>query len=304
MTFGIEAAEVGTGASASPALAARAGGGLERARGRAEIGFSASDGVTRIRRMFQEGQAKIRVPNSHGGAPTAVLLNTAGGIAGGDRLSYAAVWDAGTAATVTSQAAERVYRATGAGETGAIDNRIEVGTGARAAWLPQETILFDGARLDRRLEVDIAADASLLMVETVLFGRSAMGETVGLLHLADRWRVRRGGRLVYADTLRIDGDAAAILAGPATGRGPAHDGVSAASAVATSTVLMIAPEAESRLDEAREIVDSFDTETGVSAWDGLVAIRMVSASAQALRRDLVTLLERLGGVPVPRPWSC
>ena len=303
MDLGI--ADVGSAKVGSPTVVGTTVGGmgragracatrLERARGTAEVAFAVRDGATRARRLYQEGQAKIRMPRTHEAAPTAVFLNTAGGIAGGDALAFSATWDDGASATVTSQAAERVYRATGAAETGRIDNRIVVGAGASAEWLPQETILFDGARLDRRLSVDMAADARLLMVETVFLGRSAMGERVETCFLADRFEIRRAGRLVYADVFRLEGDAAAILAGPATGGG----------AIAASTVLLIAPDAESRLDACREIVESFGTEAGVSAWGGLLAVRLVSASARSLRAELVTLLEALRGRPLPRPWFC
>ena len=270
---------------------------LERARGRAEVGFARRDGVTRLERLFQEGQAKIRLPKVHGDEPaTAVLINTAGGIAGGDRLNYAARFGAGTRALVTSQAAERVYRSspTDGNLDGVIETRLDVEAGARGEWLPQETILFDGAALSRRLEVEMASDASLLAVETIVFGRTAMGEEVRAARLVDRWRVRRGGRLVFADALRLDGDVQGVLSGSATGGG----------ARAIATVLLVDASAEGRIDGVREVLSTARGEAGASAFDGLLVARLASADPTALRGDLVRLLLHIREAELPRVWSC
>ena len=282
----------------SPGLAADASPiRLERARGRASVAFKVRDGATVLDRLHQEGQAKIRLPKSHGGEPTtAVLINTAGGIAGGDRLVWGARFGAGTRAVVTAQAAERVYRssATDGGLSGEVTTRLEVEAGASAEWLPQETILFDRAALDRRLEVEMAADASLLLAETVVLGRAAMGEAVGACRLVDRFRVRRGGRLVFADTFRLDGAPGEILAGRATGGG----------ATAFSTVLWVAPGVEARLDGLRAVLDGLASDAGASAWDGMIVVRLAQSSARTLRDDLVRIMLHIRQADLPRVWSC
>lgn len=270
---------------------------LERARGRAEVGFKSEGAATVLDRLYQEGQAKIRLPKSHDGAPTtAVLINTAGGIAGGDRLVYGARFGAGTTAVVTSQAAERVYRssATDGSLAGVVETRLAVEAGAYAQWLPQETILFDGAALDRRLEVEMAADARLLLCESAVLGRAAMGERVESCRLVDRFRIRRGGRLIFADTLRIEGAAPEILAGTATGGG----------ATATATIVWVDPGAEARLEGLRDLLAGLDSEAGASAWDGLVCLRMAHVSARRLRDDLVRVLMHIRQADLPRVWSC
>lgn len=270
---------------------------LERARGWAEIAFKLSAGATRVDRLFQEGQAKIRLPRGEpGDPPTAVVINTAGGVTGGDRLDIAASWGPGTTATVTGQAAERIYRSSGG--AGTIHNRLSVGAGATAEWLPQETILFDRSRLARRLEVDLAADARCLIVESVFFGRGAMGERVTDGALSDHWRLRRDGRLVLAESFRAGGDTTALFAGRATGGG----------AIAFATLLYAAPDADRHLDRLRRLVDDDarepTVEAGTSAFDGFLVARFLSSSPQALRRDLVRILEAFRGRPMPRPWSC
>jgi len=270
---------------------------LQRARGRADVGFRLDEGATRLDRLFQEGQAKIRLPKVHGATPaTAVLINTGGGIAGGDRIAWGARFGAGTRALVTSQAAERVYRSsTTDGElSGEIDSRLEIGAGARAEWLPQETILFDRAALSRRLDVTMAADASALMVEAIVLGRTAMGEEVETCRLVDRWRIRRGGRLVFADTFRLEGAARAILAGAATGGG----------ARAFATVVFVDPRAETRLDEVRDLLATGTSAGGASAFEGLLVARLAHGEPARLKAELSRLLVLIRRAELPRVWSC
>jgi len=166
--------------------------------------------------------------------------------------------------------------------------RLSVGAGGRLAWLPQETILFDRARLARRIDVDLAEDASLVMAEAVLFGRAAMGEQMAQGFWADTWRVRCGGRLVFAENVRLDGDIAAKLARPASAKG----------GIALATVL-IAPADEAMIAAARNL--DFFCEAGISAWNGLAVARLVARDGAALRRDLVAILAALGQT-VPRLW--
>ena len=212
-----------------PARRASARAGARASR---ESRFAAADGRTRLDRLYQSGSAKVRLPRVGTGEPLqAILINTAGGITGGDQLDYEVAVGDGAGAVVTTQAAERIYRrATG---TAPIETTITVGAGGRLDWLPQETILFDRSSLTRRLAADVDETGSLLAVEAVVLGRAAMGEAVREASLNDVWRIRRGGRLVFADGIRLDGDARAIMAGRATGNG----------AAAFATVVLVAPDA-------------------------------------------------------------
>lgn len=265
---------------------------MERARGHARLAFAAGDGPTRLVEFFQSGSAKIRLPRVDPGRPKeAVLINTAGGITGGDHLVYEVEAGAGSHAVVSTQAAERIYRRSAG--TGRIDTAIRVGSGARLDWLPQETILFESSSLSRRLSIDVAADATLLAVEAIILGRTAMGETIRNVELADSWRIRRDGRPVFADGLRLDGDATEILQGGATGRG----------AIALATLLLVSPDAEKHLDRARDALDTASGEAGVSAWNGMLVARLAAPAGHILRADLVRLLQSLRAAPMPRVWS-
>lgn len=235
---------------------------------------------------------KARFPKTFGEPPQGILLNTSGGVTGGDALDVSVTWAAGTEATVSTQAAERIYRSVQG--CGTISNTVSVGENASAEWLPQETILFDGASLKRTLEVSLHETASFLGLESLVFGRAAMGETVSNLFLSDSIKIRRGGKLVFADCIRCGGDAHEILKGPATARGM----------TVSATLLFVAPDAEERLEFARELLTKCASEAGVSAWNGILSARMMAPSGQQLRDDLHLFLERFRDTPLPRVWSC
>jgi urease accessory protein len=268
---------------------------LQRARGRSRVSFRLSDGVTRLGELWQEGCAKVRMPRVHDDrGPVAVLINTSGGITGGDEIVVEARWEPGARATVTAQAAERIYRRSAG--VGRVRTRLSAGSGAHAAWLPQETIVFDGAGLDRALDIDLSPDASLVAVESLVLGRTAMGERVRRLDLVDRWRLAIGGRLVFADALRLKGDAEAILSGPATGGG----------AAAFATLVAVGSDPDGRLAAVRATLDPLvgpGLEAGASVIGPVLAVRLLAVDGRALRRALVPVAETLTGGPLPRVWS-
>jgi urease accessory protein len=261
--------------------------------------FVRADGGVRVRiGATARGSAPLEIAESggyrvrflRGAACEGVLINTGGGMAGGDTMRIAAALDDGAAAVLTTQAAEKIYRSQGDPTTIAIN--LALGAASRLDWLPQEQILFDEARLTRRLDAALAPDASLLLVESAVFGRLAMGESVRQGLLRDRWRVRRGGRLVFAEEVRLDGAIADLLDRRALGGG----------ARALATVLFVSPDAEAQRDAARAAMEGAPSEWGISALDGMLIARLLGADPQALRADLARLVEFLRGAPMPRSW--
>lgn len=245
--------------------------------------------------LAESGGYRARFPTAYDERCEAVLINTAGGMAGGDRALTQIALGAGAQATVTTQAAEKIYRSQG--NDTRVETRLEVGAGATLAWLPQETILFSGARLERSLEVDLAADAGFTAAETLYFGRAAMGESLVRGHLRDRWRIRRDGRLVFAEDLRLGGAIDATLGRKAIGQG----------ARAVATVFAAGPGQPEKLGEIRDLLAGdpafAGVEAGAGTLDGFLLIRLLSADAQALRRALVILLGQVTGRALPRTWS-
>lgn len=261
-----------------------------RAVGRVAFAVAAASGESRRARVHEAGSLRVRFPNAERRrALEAVLVNTAGGMAGGDRFAIDIEVGAGAALNVTTAAAEKVYRSLGPNTS--IDVKLEVGTGGALAWLPQETILFDRVRLARSIDVELARGARLLLAEAIVFGRSAMGEAVQFGRYVDRWRVRLDGTLVFAETIRFDGAVASRL----------RERAIAGGGVAVASVIKI-PGDEPNVAAVRAIDESFAGEVGASAWNGIAAARLVAADGAALRHDLVRVLMALGGSPLPRLW--
>jgi urease accessory protein len=262
-----------------------------RAIGRVAFTVAAGPGGSRRTRVHEAGSLRVRFPNGTSqDTLNAVLVNTAGGMAGGDRYSIDITVGALARLTVTTAAAEKVYRSLGSDTE--IGVKLDVGPGGMLTWLPQETILFDQVRLRRSIDVDLAGDARLLLAEAIVFGRSAMGESVVQGCLFDRWRVRVGGKLAFAETLRLDGEITQRLAQRAIAGG----GVSVAS-------IIKCPGGDDDVAAIRTMQDSFAGEVGVSAWNGLVVARLVAPEGAVLRRDLMAVLAALRAGPLPRLWA-
>ena len=274
------------GVPLGPALAASPS--LQRARGEGRVIATTREGRTELSSLYQEGCAKIRLPHTHSDGLQAVLMNTAGGLTGGDYIRWSATAKARAKLTLTTPACERVYRSIGGDAV--VENRLAAEAGAHLDWLPQETILFEDARLDRTLDVDLAEGATLTAVEAVLLGREAMGEGAWRAQLRDNWRIRRNGRLIHAEATLLSADprersGSSLLNG----------------ALAFATVLHVSPHAERKLDAVRALLP----ETGGASLVGeRLTVRLLAASGLALRRSLspiIALLSNAGSLP--RLWT-
>lgn len=260
-----------------------------RALGQAMVRSKQRDGLSVLSDFRTSGCLKTLFPRGDKDRLTGVFLNTAGGITGGDRLKFRAEAGDGSRLCLTTQAAERIYRAQ-PNEIGHVANHLTIAPGARLDWLPQETILFDNGALDRTLSVQMAEDSRLLAVESLILGRSAMGETLTATHLRDRIRVRRGDDLVFADTLRLETDTLPQLGGKAM-----LDG-----AGAMTSILFIAPEAEAHLPQLRSMMPETG---GVSLIrPGVLFARILAQDSFVLRQSMIPVLTHLNGANLPRTW--
>jgi urease accessory protein len=259
-----------------------------RARGVVRFDVHARDGVTRRGILHESGSLRVRFPSPEGEGLSGVFVNTAGGVAGGDNFDIDIAAGEGSRLTLTTAAAEKVYRAPGAAAQ--LNIGLKVAAGAHIGWLPQETILFDRARVHRSFDIALDETASLLLCEIVVFGRTAMGERVEQGEFVDRWRLSRGGKLVFAETVRLDGNIGAKLARSAMAK----------SGAAIGTALIV-PGDEALIERIREASDSFSGEVGMSAWNGFAMARFCAQDAARLRADMMAVLAR-SGAALPRLW--
>ncbi|OZB16987.1 MAG: hypothetical protein B7X55_07030 [Rhodobacterales bacterium 34-62-10] len=243
--------------------------------------------------LRHSGCLKALFPRSAADRLSGVLINTSGGITGGDDLRIKAQVGCNSRLTLTTQAAERIYRATG-DTAGRVDTLIRVEDGGRLDWLPQETILYDRSVLDRRLRIELLGTARCLVVETLVFGRTAMGESVTHLRLSDRIELWRDGAPLFIDRMRLNGDAAAHLARRATGGG----------AVAMASVLIAtAPDSPDAAAHLARLRPSLPATAGASLIrPGLLFLRLTAPDSYDLRRTLLPVLAQLNDGPLPRTW--
>lgn len=256
----------------------------QRADGRAELVLGAAPAGARLRHLFHAAPLRLLFPDTDPGDPTlGAFVNVAGGLAGGDALSVTLGLEDGARFTATTPAAEKIYRSLGAATR--IASSLTLAEGACCEWLPQETILFDGGRLSRRLDIALAPGARLLAAEMVVFGRAARGERFRHGSLHDAWRIRRDGRLIWADTLHLGAPAAAL------DQRFVLDG-----AGAVATLLLAAPEAAEHRALARELADGG---AGLVA-PGLLLTRWVG-EASVVRASLGTAIASLRAAALGHP---
>src|SRR5882672_999768 len=111
-----------------------------RAQGKVAFDVRLEDGVTRRGTLHESGSLRVRFPSPEAEGLSAVLVNTAGGVAGGDRFDIDIATGEGSRLAVTTAAAEKVYRAQG--PAAQLNITLRLAEGSHLSWLPQETILF------------------------------------------------------------------------------------------------------------------------------------------------------------------
>lgn len=260
---------------------------LQRSHGLAQIVL----GPNGIVDLKQSGSAKAFIPQNHSTMPEVVFLNTSGGLASDDRLEYRVDLRDGCRAIATTQTAERAYRAKGNPAKVAV--RLKVGAGSWLDWLPQETILFNGAKLDRVTQVDLEPGAGCMLLEMIVLGRLAMGETISNLYFNDRREIRQAGRMLHHDALSLDD----------TGLERLNNAAVLSGARVMATLAVVAPHAPDLLSHARDNLNEPGVVSAVSAPPGRLILRMLATDSWPLRRQINRLLTVLRPDPLPRIWQ-
>ncbi len=272
---------------------------LARSEGRVEVSFVSKSEKSSLQKLYQSGCGRVRFPDVENRlSPEAVLINTSGGLTGGDVMEYAATVEKDALLTVTGQAAEKIYKSLG--DQVLVTADLNVHAGASLEWMPQETILFNKSHLVRRNKVHLHPDAYFLGVEANVFGRTAYGEAVREITLSDGWEIYEEGRLIWYDRFKVDGDAEELFKRPTL-----LDG-----AIAAGTIILYWAKAEEQVDILRELADGLDSRIGVTALESnLVIVRMMNKDAALFRKNLIMLLQKIREikagteVPLPTVWK-
>ncbi|MEP4960640.1 MAG: urease accessory protein UreD [Roseobacter sp.] len=238
--------------------------------------------------LRQSGALKLLFPKRHD-TVEAILINTAGGITGGDRFDVAATAGPGSKLVLSTQASERAYGAQKS-QTGRIHTTLNADENSTLFWLPQETILYQEAALHRRLEINLAETAQFLMVEPILFGRKAMGEDVTTLSFRDEVDIRCCGKPIYRDGVLLEGNVAQQLDRPAIANG----------ARAMASIMWKAPQAQGKLNDVRHILGETGGASLLNA--DLMVMRLLAPDGFELRRSLLPVLDLLTDNTLPQTW--
>ncbi|MEH2545707.1 urease accessory protein [Bradyrhizobium sp. AZCC 2262] len=272
---------------------------LERANGAGRIVLTGSANSTRISEVYQKFPIGLMFPRIGDEMVTeAVIVNSSGGIAGGDRLEIEVVALNNASVAVTTQAAEKVYRALD--RPARIGTKLKVCSRAKLAWLPQETIVFNQARIRRQTEIDLCSGAEVIALEWMVLGRAARGEEVVSGYISDSWRIKKDGHLIWVDGFRVSDEVFAQL----------HRKALLSNWKAVATLIYFGPGLDTRLRILREIATSLDCSCAATIVGAIIIVRVAAAASSDLRRGLRSLLEQfsreLGPGPfgVPKMWSC
>jgi urease accessory protein len=248
---------------------------LSAVHGVAELAFANHGDRTRLAKLYQRSPLRLLFPRATDrDKPTAVIVTTSGGLVGGDVMDVSVTAECGSSALVTAQAAEKVYRSV-AGDC-RVHVRLKIGRDGWLEWLPQETILFEGARLRRTTELEMDASGRAMAGEMLVFGRTAGGETLTRGLVRDAWKVHRNGRLAWADAIHLEGNIAEPLNAPSCLNG----------AVATATMIYAGEDADAYLNTARILLCEYtDEETlaGATVVGGLLVTRWLGYDTLAMR---------------------
>lgn len=254
------------------------------------------DGKTITKSIYEYGGVRVRFPrayrlNANSRLPVeAILINTAGGITGGDQNDYRISLEPGAQLCMTTQAFERIYRS--AKSTSKLNIKLQLGAGSRLHWIPQGTLFYSGAKLKRLFDVDLLDNSEILLAESLIFGRYGMGETSVSGSIRDDWRIRRDGKLIFADSLKLEGQITEQLMRPAIGNG-AH---------CLATLLFVSSDAEGKIGQVRQALGSISTSSGLSCWNGLMCVRFLSSHSHRMLADMACVMEILTERPIPRIW--
>ena len=261
---------------------------LQRASGRIELGFIFKNNLHSLSHLHQSGCLKALIPKNYSTVPDVVLVNTSGGITGGDKLQIQAGVHQKAHVCITSQTAERVYKSSqGMGE---IEVELNLSENSKLDWIPQETILFDKSAVQRSIKVNMSNNSYLFMVESIILGRKAMGENVTNNLFVDRWQILRDNKPTYLEALKLSN--ANELSGLATlGKNKA-----------LATLLYVAPDSEERLQQMRELLAKYDSLGAATAWDGKLIVRLIAESPQFLRSALIDIITQFRKMSLPRVW--
>jgi urease accessory protein len=271
-------------------------------RARLSLNFQEDAGKTRLVGKDHFGPLLVQKPFYPDGSDMcqAVIIHPPGGVVGGDKLEIAVKVGKSANAQITTPGAAKWYRANGHVSRQGI--KLDVGAGGALEWVPQETIFFDKVNLELDHQVLLEKEASYIGCEILCFGRTASGEFFTDGQIAQRTSIRRDGRLIWFEQIRLKGGSPAM-------KNPLGLG---GHTICATLIAAGKPVSVELLNEARESAAEISGgrgHFGISQLTSLVVARYLGNSSEIARRVMLNswglirpvMLGR--GAMVPRMWD-
>lgn len=244
------------------------------------LGFEEDQVTTRLVKRNHFGPLLVQKPLYPEGREVcqAVIIHPPGGVVGGDQLKIAVKVGAAGKAQITTPGAAKWYKANG--HISRQNVTLEIGSGGSLEWLPQETIFFDKVNVELEHDVALGKDASYIGCEILCFGRTASGESFNDGQIRQRIGIRREGKLIWHEQLRLSGGSPAM-------RNPL---LLAGSTVCATLIAVGQTVSTAVLEAAREsaaLITAGGGEAGISQLKGLVVARYLGNSSQTARRVML-----------------
>jgi urease accessory protein len=244
-----------------------------------------------VNKFYQSGSAKVFYPKCYNEFNELVLVNTAGGITGGDLFIYN-IDIQKSKIFVTTQTAERAYK--GYENSGQIKVNLSIDSDSSLFWIPQELILFDNCNLNRKIDVNLNIDSNFLLSETTIFGRTAMNENLEKGFFFDNWRIHVKDKLIHAEALSLSGDIKNILSGLAT----------AQNNVSICNIFLYGKDFLKNELQLIKTIESFDMNyIAYSSWNDKMLIRIISKDAYYLKNIQKKILLCVSNNTIPKVWN-
>ena len=226
----------------------------------------------------------------------AIVVHPPAGVAGGDRLLIEASVGERAHALLTTPGAGKWYRSPGAWASQRV--QLDVATGARLEWLPQETIVYDGARAHFSWSAALAADARLVAWDLFCLGRTGSGERFARGACRIESRLQRDGRVAWIERASFEADALVM-----------RSAAGLADAPVFGTLVFAAPHIDDAWLEGARAGSPTSGEGAATRLPGVLLVRYRGASTEAARKYFTAIWRRLRPAVMgcdaaePRIWS-
>ena len=260
---------------------------LERAAGTLKATIKGSE--NRIGKLYQEGSSRLFFPENFSKTKECVVINTAGGITGGDKFESSIEATEGSSIVVTTQASEKVYKSShGSAE---VETTFFASKNSKLLWLPQDTILFSESDLSRKIIIRIEDTSELLAFDQIVLGRSAMGENIQESNFHDMWTIYNGDRLIYFDQSGWKNTVPLNCAG--------LKGIKSYASfyyVGSKTKFY-----EEKLKRMKQVYKN--VYLGTSLRNGCLLARMFGSDAKSIKDRVINLLREIWQLDTPNVWK-